>query len=103
MKKVSYKPIILPSEDSELKSFIEKNKTKMMENVLNSIEYSLDNDLSSVEVFRFKQSDFIITLNRGCFLENVENIYKYYIENQEYELCPRVKNIIFRLTKNYER
>jgi len=103
MKKVSYKPIILPSEDSELKSFIEKNKTKMMENVLNSIEYSLDNDLSSVEVFRFKQSDFIITLNRDCFLENVENIYKHYIENQEYELCPRVKNINFRLTKNYER
>ena len=25
MKKVSYKPIILPSEDSELKSFIEEN------------------------------------------------------------------------------
>ncbi len=99
MKKISYKPIILPSEYSELKSFIIKNKTKMMENVLNSIEYSLDNNLSTVEVFKFNKTSFVITLNDTCFLENVENIYNYYIENQKYELCPRIKNINFRLTK----
>ena len=29
--------------------------------------------------FVFEGSDFIVTLNRECFLENVENIYKFYV------------------------
>lgn len=99
----SYKSLKLPSDDAELKVFLSKNKIKMMEQVLDSIEYSLENNLESVEVFSFKGSDFIVTLSRDCFLENVENIYKFYIGEEKYELCNRVKRVNVKLLKKYEK
>lgn len=95
----SYKPLKLPSDDAELKVYLSKNKIKMMEQVLDSIEHSLSNDLDSIEVFSFKGSDFIVTLNRECFLENVENIYKFYVDEEKYELCNRVKRVNLKLLK----
>jgi hypothetical protein len=70
-----------------------------MEQVIDSIEYALENKLDSVEVFVFNGSDFIVTLNQECFLENVENIYKFYVKGEKYELCNRVKRINLRLLK----
>ena len=99
----SYKPLKLPSDDAELKVYLSKNKIKMMEQVLDSIEHSLSNDLDSIEVFSFKGSDFIVTLNRECFLENVENIYKFYVDEEKYELCNRVKRVNLKLLKKYEK
>lgn len=99
----SYKSLKLPSDDVELKIFLSKNKIKMMEQILDSIEYSLENDLDSVEVFSFKGSDFIVTLSGECFLENVENIYKFYVDEEQYELCNRVKRINVKLLKKYEK
>jgi hypothetical protein len=99
----SYKSLKLPSDDSELKVYLSKNKIKMMEQILDSIEYSLENGLESVEVFSFKGSDFIVTLSGECFLENVENIYKFYVDEEKYELCNRVKRVNVKLLKKYEK
>jgi hypothetical protein len=98
-----YKPLKLPSDDAELKIFLSKNKIKMMEQILDSIEYSIENNLSVVEIFSFKGSDFIVSLNRDRFLENVENIYKFYVDEERYELCNRVKRINLKLLKKYEK
>lgn len=98
-----YKPLKLPSDDAELKIFLSKNKIKMMEQILDSIEYSIENDLSVVEIFSFKGSDFIVSLNQERFLENVENIYKFYVDEERYELCNRVKRINLKLLKKYEK
>ena len=70
-----------------------------MEQVINSIEYAIDNKMEMIEVFSFKGSDFIVTLNAESFLENVENIYKFYVSEEKYELCKRVKRINLRLLK----
>lgn len=100
---VTYKPLKLPSDDSSLKKFVSENKVLMMEQVIDSIEYSLDTGSDAVEVFVFKGSDFVITLNGECFLENVENIYKFYMDEEKYELCNRVKRVNLRLLKKYEK
>jgi len=99
----SYKSLKLPSDDAELKVYLSKNKIKMTEQVLDSIEHSLENNLDSIEVFSFKGSDFIVTLHGDCFLENVENIYKFYVDEEKYELCNRVKRINVKLLKKYEK
>lgn len=95
----NHKPLILPSGDAALKTFISTQKVKLMEQVINSIEYALENKLDIVEVFVFNGSDFTVTLNQECFLENVENIYKFYMAGEKYELCNRVKRINLRLLK----
>ena len=69
-----FKPLILPSNESELDGYISKNSIKLMETILSSIEYALNKKMSVVEIFKFKNSDFVITLNSKNFEENVQNI-----------------------------
>lgn len=90
---VTYKPYILPSDFAELDKFIEQNKTVMTEQVVSSIEYALDKKLEIVEVFKFKKSDFVITLSADTFKQNLENVYNYYILTEKYELCSRLKKV----------
>jgi hypothetical protein len=86
-------PIILPSDYGPMESFILKNKVKLMEQVVFSISYALINNLSSINVFKFEKSDFIVVLDRSTFAENIKNIYDFYIQNELYELCDRVINV----------
>lgn len=90
---VTYKPYILPSDFTELDTFIEQNKTIMTEQVISSIDYALDKKLEIVEVFKFKKSDFVITLSSDTFKQNLENVYKYYLSTEKYELCSRLKKV----------
>jgi hypothetical protein len=84
---------ILPSDDNELTNFAQKFKIEMMEQIVGSIEFALQNKLKFVEVFQFKNSDFVITLSEKDYLTNLENIFNYYIKNEAYEYCPRVTQL----------
>jgi hypothetical protein len=93
MPKKTYETYVLPSNFNEMETHIIKNKTPMMEQVLSSINYALTKKLQFVEVFKFKESEFIVTLGFNGFKENIANIYEYYISTEQYELCNRVKKI----------
>lgn len=82
--------LMLPSDNSEMKQYIQKNKTYLTEQALTSIEFGVSNKLPFVEVFRFNNSDFVITISAKDFLLNVDHIYNFYLESENYELCPRV-------------
>ena len=81
---------ILPSDNKELTLLCRQFKLDMMEQIISSIEYAIENNLPLVEVFQFKNSEFVITLSEKDYLTNVENIYNYYMETESYEYCPRV-------------
>ncbi len=80
----------LPSDNTEMEKFIIKNKTYLTEQALSSIEFGIKYNLPFVEVFKFNDSDFVITVNKEDFLLNVDHIYNFYLETENYELCPRV-------------
>lgn len=82
---------ILPSPNDEMRVFVSKFKVDMMEHVVSSIKFAIENKLPIVEVFQFKNSPFVITLNEREFGINLEHISKYYTDNQIFELCPRVE------------
>lgn len=92
-----YKPYLLPSEFDEMERFIEVNKILMTEQVVSSIEYALDENLNIVEVFSFKDSDFVVTLPFEQFKDNLLHVYNYYIQLEKYELCSRIKKIETKL------
>ena len=89
-KSIENNVLTLPSDNSEMEKFIQKNKMNLTEQALASIEHAVKNKLSFVEVFKFLNSDFVITIQRQDFLLNVDHIYNYYLESENYELCPRV-------------
>jgi len=99
-KKASkYKIYVLPSNFDEMERFIDSHKIEMTEQVVSSIEYALNKKLSFVEVFSFKNSDFVITIPIESFRENLKNVFNYYIDTENYELCVRIKSIETLLEK----
>ena len=103
-KKVTENDVVeLPSDNNKMEKFIQTNKTHLTEKALSSIEFAVDNKLPFVEVFKFNNSDFVITISEKDFLLNVDHIYKFYLESEKYELCPRVvrlKSILKTLNTN---
>ena len=99
-KKASkYKIYVLPSNFDEMERFIDSHKIEMTDQVVSSIEYALNKKLSFVEVFSFKNSDFVITIPIESFRENLKNVFNYYIDTENYELCVRIKSIETLLEK----
>ena len=96
-KASKHKLYTLPSNFNEMNKFIEVNKIQLMEHIVASIEYAIDKKLSFVEIFSFKNSDFVVTLPTNQFKENLDNVYSYYIEKEQYELCIRVKSVESKL------
>lgn len=86
----SFKVMTLPFEYGEMESFIQKNKKMLMEQIVLSVEYALNNEYPSIEVFSFKNSDFIVILDQSEFKDNIDNIFEYYVETEQYESCDRL-------------
>lgn len=88
-----YSSLMLPEDYVTMEKFIVSNKVKLMEQVLSSIHFAIKNDLVAVEVFNFSNSDFIVTLEYQSFKDNIENIYKFYLDAELYEYCSRVSKL----------
>ena len=84
---------ILPSPNEEMRDFVNKFKVDMMEHVVSSIQFALDNKLPIVEVFQFKNSPFVVTINEGEFETNLSHIDQYCKDNEIYELCAKVEKL----------
>lgn len=93
-------PYVLPSDNKELQSFVEKYKVDMTEQVVSSIEFAIKNKLPIIEVFQFKDSKFVVTVAPKEFDINLEQIYKFYLSSEQYELCERVVKLREKLKKN---
>jgi hypothetical protein len=84
---------ILPSPNDEMRSFVNKFKVDMMEHIVNSIIYAVNNKLPIVEVFQFKNSPFIVTIAEKEFDINLNHILEFCMENEVYELCPKIEQL----------
>lgn len=87
----------LPSDYVQLRDFVFKNKELLMGEVVNSIEKAMNNNALFVEVFSFKNSEFIITILEKDFGQNLEHLYKHYIATEQYEMCPKIVQLQKRL------
>lgn len=88
---------MLPSDFNELELYVKSHKKDLTEMVVSSIEFALEKDLPVIEVFNFKNSDFVITIPEKDFLNNIKNVYDFYLKEELYELCGRVgklKNLL---------
>lgn len=94
---------ILPSPNDEMRKFVAKFKVDMMEHVVSSIEFAIENKLPIVEVFQFKNSPFVVTINVGEFEPNLFHIRKYFMDHEMYELCKKVDTLCETLKRKNEK
>ena len=62
----------------------------MMEQIVKTILFAVEHEQPLVEVFQFKNSDFVITLQEKDYLTNLNNIYEYCMKNEIYEQCSEI-------------
>jgi hypothetical protein len=98
--KKNNKKIILPYNFKQQEEFIKKNKLMLISSVVDSIDFAEKNNLDLVEVFGFENSKFTISLFSKEFKKTLEDIYNYYIENEFYEYCTKLKDVEKRINKN---
>lgn len=91
---------VLPSPSEEMRTFVSKFKVDMMEHIVSSIKFAVENKRDIVEVFQFSNSPFVVTICKKEFESNLEHIEKFYTDNQMYELCPRVEELRNKLKTN---
>lgn len=84
---------ILPSDNNEMRSFVNKFRIDMMERIVSSIKFAVENKLPLVEVFQFKNSPFVVTIAEKEFVQNLEHISQFYQDNEIFELCPRIEQL----------
>lgn len=103
IKKMKYEntPYVLPANNKELQSFVDKYKVDMTEQVVSSIEFAMKHKLPLIEVFQFKDSKFVVTVTPTEFDINLEAIYKFYLETEQYELCKRVAKLRNQLKEQW--
>lgn len=83
----------LPCSNLEMERFLDKNKTILMEHVVNFIDYGVKTNLRQIPVFQFKNTNFVVIICREAFLENLEQIFNVSLKQENYELCAKIKNI----------
>lgn len=103
---MDYTSYELPVDFKEMDAFLEKNKLVATEHVVTAIQYAVEHNMDIISVFSFKDSQFVITLHKDLFAENLNHIYNDYISSEKYELCGRITSINSKLknsSKNYEK
>lgn len=97
--KYQYAVVELPSDNSAMENYIQKNREEINEKIVDAIEYAMHNRLGGVEIFCFKGSSFVVVLNRKDFKDSLENIFEFEMEKEKFEICAKIKQLILRMDK----
>lgn len=82
--------IILPVENDLLEEYILENKRQLMLHVVSAIEVGIKKNLEFIEVFKFEDTNFIVTISKQDYNENLNFLYEQFINLEFYEDCDRI-------------
>ena len=87
----------LPSDFDTMDSYIANHRKELSSRVVECVDHAVRNKLNKVVVFKFENTPYSVTLLESDYLENIQHIYDMYIENEYYEDCHIVGNLLSKL------
>jgi len=90
----------MPSDFKLMDAYISQNKNKMMDHILTMIEKGIKSNYPVIELFHFEGTNYCVTLLPKEYKENLNNIFQYYLETEQYEQCSKLKDIEALLEKS---
>lgn len=97
--KDKYEVIELPATNAEMEKYLELHRKEINRRVVENIDYGIKMRLSAVEIFSFKNSNFVVLMNRKDFKENLQNIIDFSLKNQDFDVCKKAKMVMQKLDK----
>lgn len=91
---LKHEVVELPSNNKEMENYVLANRLEINEKIIDNIEYALKNKLGGIEMFCFKNSNFVVVLHSKDFKESLQNIYDFSMSNEKFEMCIRAKKLI---------
>jgi hypothetical protein len=98
-KKDSYEVIQLPSNNDEMEKYLDANRKEINSRMIDNISYAIKHRMTAVEIFSFKNSNFIVLMNRRDFKENLQNILDFSTKQDDYATCIKARKVIDKLNK----
>lgn len=96
----SVKPINLPFEEGPLNAYMKVNIINLMDHIVKSIDYAVNKNLPTIDLFNIDSTDYVIQLDNTSFRENLDYIYNYFINNELYEHCMKVCKVRDKLNNS---
>ena len=84
---------IISLEDFETKA----KKPLMFKSLVTNIAEGIKDNLESVNIAEIKNHDLILNIPKSEWKSGLEKAMEYYIENEQYEECSKIKKLIKRL------
>ena len=84
---------IISLEDFEAKA----KKPLMMKTLVASIAEGIEDNLESVNIAEIKHHDIIINVSKKEWKSGLEKAIEYYVEEEEYEQCSKIRDLIEKL------
>jgi len=69
----------------------------MMRSLVSNIADGIEDNLESVNIAEIKHTDIILSVSKSEWKGGLKKAMEYYIENEEYEECSKIKSLIKRL------
>ena len=82
------------SEDLKKLATREEFRTFVIEDSLKTITNAIENKLDKVELFNIFNLSLVVELDKSNYKNVLINITKYYIEEENYEMCNQIKKLI---------
>lgn len=95
--KNTYEVIELPSSNAEMEKYLESHRSEINHRILENIEYGIKMRMPVVEIFSFKNSSFVVLMNRKDFKENIQNIIEFSKKNEDFEVCRKANKVMQKL------
>lgn len=89
----------LPINAIDMETYIENNRSTINEMLIKSFDYAVRKNFTGVEVFCFKDSNYVVIVNQKDFKDNLQNIFDYSLKNEHFEICAKAKKVIELIDK----
>ena len=89
----------LPTNPVDMENYVEKNRHTINDMLVDSFEYAVRKNFGGIEVFAFKNSSYVVVVNRKDFKDNLQNIFDYSLEHEMFETCAKAKKVLELLDK----
>ena len=84
-------PILSFSEELSFK------KPQVYKSLIEGVSEAIKNNTNKVKLCEVKNSNLYITVEKQDWKESLDNALEYYVKEEEYEECSKIKNLINKL------
>ncbi len=79
--------------NEELKS----KKHQVYKSLIDGVTEAIKTDKEAIKLCEVKNTNIYITVEKPEWKESLDSALQYYIDNEEYEECSKIKNLIDKL------